>query len=237
MSLNVKVSDHVARITLSNPDAGNRISQKTVGDIANALNQVAKNVDVKVVVIDAMGENFCVGREQGGPKSDTPLALRAAMMEPIIDVYRAFRNVEVPIICLVQGQANGFGAALAASADMTIAASNAKFSFPELKSNMPPTLAMATVMDRVPLKALTWMVFTSRPIEATRAQQSGLVSEVVPTEQLASFGEEVVAGLLEKSRSALCGAKQYLATSRMRNFEDAADYGANLLASVLLSQK
>jgi enoyl-CoA hydratase/carnithine racemase len=158
------------------------------------------------------------------------------MMDPIIAVYSAFREVQVPIISLVQGEAHGFGAALAASADITIAAENARFSFPELKSDMPPTLAMATVMDRVSPKALTWMVYTNEVIDAQAAMQIGLVSQVVPTSQLAATGDALVVKLLERTHGALTGVKQYLARARLQSFADAADTGRNLLAVVLSSK-
>lgn len=229
----------VARITLARAESGNRMPQAAVVQLAAELRAIAADDAVKLVVLSGDGDHFCQGREQGpvnGTAKPSPLELRKHMMDPIIAVYSAFREVQVPIISLVQGEAHGFGAALAASADITIAADNARFSFPELKSDMPPTLAMATVMDRVSPKALTWMVYTNEVIDAQAAMQIGLVSQVVPTSELAATGDALVAKLLERTHGALTGVKQYLARARLQSFADAADTGRNLLAVVLSSK-
>ena len=221
------------------PQTGNRIPQPTVVRLAALLRQLADDQTLKAVVLSAQGEHFCMGREQK-PVTDsakpTPLELRSRMMDPIIAVYSAFRAVQVPIVALVQGEAHGFGAALAGSADLTIATQSARFSFPELKSDMPPTLAMATVMDRVPHKALAWMVYTNDVIGAAEAQRVGLVSQVVPDDGLEAAGAALLGTLRERSRPALVGVKQYLARARLQEFEAAADTGRNLLALVLSSK-
>jgi enoyl-CoA hydratase len=232
-------ADHVAHVRLSMPQTGNRIPQPTVVRLAALLRQLADDQTLKAVVLSAQGEHFCMGREQK-PVTDsakpTPLELRSRMMDPIIAVYSAFRAVQVPIVALVQGEAHGFGAALAGSADLTIATASARFSFPELKSDMPPTLAMATVMDRVPQKALAWMVYTNDVIGAAEAQRVGLVSQVVPEGGLEAAGAALLGTLRERSRPALVGVKQYLARARLQEFEAAADTGRNLLALVLSSK-
>jgi enoyl-CoA hydratase/carnithine racemase len=208
-------------------------------DVNDLLRAEHAEGSLKAVVLSAEGEHFCLGREQKAVTESarpTPLELRARMMDPIIAVYAAFREVQVPVVALVQGQAHGFGAALAGSADLTIAAANARFSFPELKSDMPPTLAMATVMDRVPPKALAWMVYTNAVIGAEEARQVGLVSQVVADEALGAAGETLLRQLRERSRPALVGVKQYLARARLQPFDAAADTGRNLLALVLSSR-
>jgi enoyl-CoA hydratase len=238
MSLIVKTEGEVGTLRLNLPAEGNKLSQAVVIEIAGHLADFARNETIKTLVISGEGEHFCMGRAPGPkPENPTPMALRSGMMGPIVDVYRAMRAIQVPIVALVQGEANGFGAALAGSADITIAAQNARFSFPEMKSDMPPTLAMATVMDRVAPKALAFMVYTTKAIDAAQAQQIGLVSQVVPLADLTRAGTETVDALLARKRDALRGVKQYLAQSRFSNFEQAADYGSNLLAVTLASQR
>lgn len=236
MSLEISTRDGVGRLTLAMPETGNKIAQTVVAQIAAELNKFAADKTLKAVLISAQGTDFSLGREQGGKRPDKPLALREAMMGPILAVYNAFRAIEVPVISLVQGQAHGFGCALAASADITVAADTAQFSFPELKSNMPPTLAMTAVFERVQLKAMTSMVLTCRPVSAQRAQAIGLVSEVVPAAELAQYGEDLLKTLTARERPALAAVKTFVNTVRLRSFEDAGDYGANLLTLVLSSQ-
>jgi enoyl-CoA hydratase/carnithine racemase len=238
-ALRVTRDGDVVRLHLNMPETGNRIPQAVVTRLARELQAVAADATAKLVLITAEGAHFCQGRDQSKvtvADKPTALELRTRMMDPIVDVYTAFRAVQVPIVALVQGEAHGFGAALAGSADITIAAEDARFSFPEMKSDMPPTLAMATVIDRVAPKALAWMVYTTDSVSAADARQAGLVSHVVPAAELAAAGQRVVDQLLQRSRPALVGVKQYIAQARLQDFAHAADYGRNLLAVVLSSR-
>lgn len=227
----------LAGVHLKGADNGNRLTQDDVIQLGRVLGELAGADDLKVVVISSEGADFSLGRQAKPPtETPTPLQLRKSMMGPILEVYRALRRIEVPVVAVVQGEATGFGAALAGSCDITIAANTARFSFSEMKADMPPTLAMATVLDAVGPKALAWMVYTTDFVGAEEARQNGLVSKVVPAAELDTVREKVVGGLLERQRSALVGVKQYLAQARVQNFETAADYGANLLAVTLGSR-
>lgn len=229
----------VGHIRFNLPDTGNKILHSQISKITDQLNAFAADPTLKVVVISGEGAHFCQGRDPGkkDPNAKTPSAvsMRTNMMKPIIGVYQALRDIQVPVVAIVQGETHGFGAALAGSCDITIAADNALFSFPELKTNMPPTLAMSTIIDRVPLKTLGWLVYTSKFINAHEAQRAGLVSTVVPLAELQASADEVIASLAAKDREALIGVKQFLAATQNTNFHEAGLYGANLLANILSS--
>jgi enoyl-CoA hydratase len=233
----VSADSEVGRIRLNFPEQGNRLSQDSVSELGKHLRALSTDKSLKAVVISAEGDNFCLGRAPGQRSGfANPLALRVGLTVPILEVYRAVRAIDVPVVALVQGEAHGFGAALAGSADITIAADNARFSFSEMKTDLPPTLAMSTVMDRVAPKALSWLVYTANIIGAAQAQQIGLVSSVVFAGDLIRAGEETIAQLVARKRDALCTVKKFLANTRLMEFELAADYGANLMAVVLPSQ-
>jgi len=234
-----KTVDEVAFITLNMPQTGNKIPQSVVTRLGELLEQVSLERSLKAVVINAHGDHFCLGRDGGKKSQDTPptpIQLREKMMGPITKVYSALRAIQVPVVAVVQGEANGFGAALAGSADITIAADNAKFSFPELLVDMPPTLAMATVMDRVGPKALSWLVYTNVHISAERACQVGLVSEVFPLHDLNNALDKLLVQLRARSIPALATVKDFLANCRLDEFPQAANYAKNSLALVLSSK-
>ena len=125
---------------------------------------------------------------------------------------------------------------MAGSADITLAADNAQFSFPELLGDMPPTLAMATVMDKVGPKALSWLVYTNVHISAQKACQVGLVSEVVPLLELSTALDQLLGQLRARSIPALATVKDFLANCRLDEFNQAANYAKNSLALVLSSK-
>jgi enoyl-CoA hydratase len=229
----------VGYLRFNMPETGNKIAHALINQITEELRALGDDTSLKVIVISSEGDHFCQGRDAGkkDPSAPTPSAvnLRNNMMKPIIGLYQVLRDIPVPIVAIVQGEAHGFGAALAGSADITIASDDAKFSFPELKANMPPTLAMATVLDRVPLKTLGWLVYTSALINAHEAQRAGLVSTVTPRADLQRTADYLIESLVAKDREALIGVKQFLGTTQTASFNEAAALGTSLLAGILSS--
>ena len=104
--------------------------------------------------------------------------------DAIFNLYGAFRNAKVPIIGLVQGRAVGLGCALAALCDITIASDKARFSFPETAHKIMPTIAFSALVDRMPRKAATFMIYSAQEIDAQKALTYALVSDVVAHSQL-----------------------------------------------------
>jgi enoyl-CoA hydratase len=93
--------------------------------------------------------------------------------EAVFKCYGAIRNSAVPIIAVVQGRALGFGCAIAAVADITIASDAATFQVPEMAHNILPTMVMSSFVDRIPRKAFTYLVYSTAIISAERALNFG----------------------------------------------------------------
>jgi len=91
----------VATLTLNRPDISNRLSDATIGDLANRLDNAAK--DARLIVLKAAGEDLCLGREameQRRPQNEA-YDFRAAS-EVIFNCYDAFRRSKAPILGVVQ---------------------------------------------------------------------------------------------------------------------------------------
>ena len=136
----------------------------------------------RLVVLTGAGKDFCVGRAGMGqrPAVDPEALVRRRQSEVIFNSYAAFRAATVPVIAVVRGLAAGYGCAIAGVADITIAAESAKFQIPEMAHRIMPTMVMSALMDRVSRKDLTYLVYSSATISATRAREAGIVTEVVP---------------------------------------------------------
>ena len=108
----------------------------------------------------------------------------------VFDAYGAMRNCPVPIIAVVQGGAHGFGCAIAAACDVTLASDKATFSVPEMAHQIMPTMVMSSFVDRVPRKAMAYLVYSMFEVSAERALSYGIVSDVVPAAQLDCHGRQ-----------------------------------------------
>ena len=134
--------DKVVAITIDRPAEGNQLTVPMIRDLSTALREAGRS-DAHVITLRSVGKDFCLGRDaRGGAAGGPPpnaLQTRNNLIAPLLDVYDAIASTPQPIVCSVQGEANGFGCALATACDITIAADDARFRLPELEKNFPPT--------------------------------------------------------------------------------------------------
>ena len=147
------------------------------------------------------------------------------------------REAPVPVIAVAHGDAKGFGCALTAACDLAIAADHAKFSFPEMDHDLPPTLAISAVLHKLTPKRILHMVYTRDSIGAAEALACGLVSEIAPRDGLDAAVDATVAKLADRNRAALCAVKEYMNNALYTDPATAARLAANILSTVLSSPK
>jgi enoyl-CoA hydratase/carnithine racemase len=224
----------VATITIDRPAEGNVLTMEMIRALGAALRGAGES-DAKVILLRSTGSDFCRGRESKDGPPPSAMALRNNVLQPILNVFDAVISVPQPVIGAVQGEALGFGCALATACDITIAADNARFRLPELEKDLPPTLAMSAMMARVPQKALAWMVYTGSEIDARTAHQLGIASSAVPSGELEAAAKQLSATLTARSREALLAVKEYMRSAATMEPRAAATYGGALLSAVLSS--
>ena len=223
-------------LTIARSDAGNRLTNAMAAGIVTALDAAG---DARVIVLRASGADFCLGRELEPPAAGAGVNALDIMRDdagPIIALYEAFRRRQQPIVGLVQGRAWGIGLVLAAVCDLTLAAAGSTFRLRELGRGIPPCIAMAPLLDRMPVKAIGHLVYSAEEVDATWAQHAGIVSQVVPAQQLEAEGRAAIERLLSFPDDAVHAVKQFLASAPRFNEGHATLYGASLLSNVLGSR-
>lgn len=233
----VKPAEFTAMITLSRPDTGNKLQADEIRILGKSIRELGNRKDVKVVVLRAQGEHFCLGREAGaaGSAPKSALAIRAVLAEPILDLYADVRATPVPVVAIVQGEARGFGCAMVGVCDLAIAADNARFSMPEMDAHLPPTLAISAVLGKVLPKRLLHLIYTRAQIDAAEALSLGLLSEVAPRAKLAEAASATIARLTDRKRAAICAVKEYLNIAPHTDPVAAARFASSLISVVLAS--
>ncbi len=222
----------VTHITLNRPDDGNGVTNEMAAELTRILTEAGETSHF--VTLRGAGADFCTGRAgMGRVPEGRPEALELRHRnEVIFDCYAAFRRSPAPIVGVVQGRALGFGCALAALCDITIAADTARFQLPEMGHNIMPTMAMSSLVDRVPRKALMYLTYSTGVIGAERALTFGVVSDVVPADDLESTVEALSAALLKAPRPAVRAVKEYARAALGMDLQGAIDFARNLHATV-----
>jgi enoyl-CoA hydratase len=236
MVLNIARDGGVTSITITRGDCGNLISTAMGAEIIAAL---AAAVDGCLVVLRGEGSDFCLGRDMGGGplrgSAKTALDIRSGNTEPALALMGAIRRSPVPVLGIVQGRAIGLGCGLSAICDITIASDDATFRLPEMGHGIPPCLAMSALIDRVPYKAITRLVYSMQPIDAAEALNFGIVSQVVARDALESTAASLIETIAQQPAPAVRAVKEFMRSAPRMDPQGAADFGSNLLAGVLSS--
>src|SRR5438874_839603 len=117
----IELADAVLRVTINHPERGNAMTDDMAVELTRIIDDASKSAHV--MVLRGAGDDFCVGRHRGGGgPPPLPDALgRREVSDVIFNCYGSFRRASIPIIGVVRGRAAGFGCAIAALCDITIA--------------------------------------------------------------------------------------------------------------------
>jgi enoyl-CoA hydratase len=223
----------VLEITLNRPEIGNAASDAMAVELTRLL--LGAGDSSEIVVLRGAGDDFCVGRETMGkrPPGQQPDALELRRRNDVVfNCYGAFRRCEIPVIGVVRGRAFGFGCAIAAVCDITLAADSAKFQVPEMAHNIMPTMVMSALVDRVPRKAMTYLVWSTAVVSPARAREAGIVSEIFPAAELDSAVDALCEQIMKAPRPARVGCKDYARAALDMDVTGAIEYARSIHAVI-----
>jgi methylglutaconyl-CoA hydratase len=197
----------VATITLDRPDSGNACDPAMLKALGAALESVATDAAIRVVVLRGAGRHFCSGADVRAP--------RVAGGEKEMSFFQVCRLLDAlpkPTIAMVHGGCVGGGVALAGCCDIVLAAENeAFFSLPEARLGLAPGSLLLYFVRAIGQRALRRYLLTGERFSAGTAHQLGLVHAVYAQPELDRALDAVVDGLLLGAPGAIRRAKALLA--------------------------
>lgn len=222
----------ILEITLNRPEHGNGATDEMAIEVTRLINQAPDGT--RCIVLRGAGSDFCIGRaatSRPGPGTVEALVMKRGF-DAIFNCYSAIRNSPVPVIAVVQGRALGFGCAVAAVADITLASDKAQFQVPEMGHNIMPTMVMSSFIDRVPRKAFAYLVYSTVVFNAERALSYGIVSDVAPGNKLEEAVSQLTTALQKAPLPGICGVKEYARTAFDMPIAGAVDFARSLHAVI-----
>ncbi|WP_068555282.1 short-chain-enoyl-CoA hydratase [Thermotalea metallivorans] len=218
----------VAVITMNRPEALNALNTETLKELDAAVDQLATDSEVDVIILTGEGKAFVAGADIAEMKG---LSAEEGRRFGILgqQIFRKLELMEKPVIAAVNGFALGGGCELAMSCDIRIASEKAKFGQPEVGLGITPGFSGTQRLARLIgiSKAKEW-IFTGDMVDAGEAERWGLVNKVVSHEQLM---EEAI-GLASKIASKAQLAVRYAKIAINRGMETDIDTGIQIEADL-----
>lgn len=204
-TIKVETSGKVGVITLNRPKALNALNTTLMGEVVGAARELDENPKIGCLVITGSEKAFAAGADI---KEMQPLTYVDAFDQDFFAGWDGLTRIRKPIIAAVAGYALGGGCELAMMCDFIIAAETAKFGQPEITLGVMPGMGGSQRLTRFVGKSKSMdMCLTGRMMEADEAERSGLVSRVVPADDLMETALQIAAKIADFSQVSVAMTK------------------------------
>jgi methylglutaconyl-CoA hydratase len=229
----------VGRVTLARPEKKNALDRQMADEIVQGLESLAADSAIRVVVIDAEGDDFCAGADLEALESLLD-AGREAQLEDARALGRVFntvRQVPVPVVAAVRGRALAGGAGLASACDIVLAHPQATFGYPEVRIGFVPAMVMTILRRIVPQRHAFDLAITGRMLSAAEAERIGLVSRVIAAEAFDAGVTAICETIAKSPPEAVRRTKKLFYELEGRSFESGIAHGAQANAEARMTEE
>ncbi|HSR13398.1 MAG TPA: crotonase/enoyl-CoA hydratase family protein [Thermodesulfobacteriota bacterium] len=200
--LQCRIEDRIMTMVLNRPDRLNAVNAKMLKEMIQAFEEADRDDEVRVIIVTGAGKAFCAGADLG-PREDT-WAYHSEKMEDHRDgggtVTLKIFEMKKPVIAAINGPAAGFGITMTLPMDIRIAADTAKMGFVFARRGIVPDACCTWFLPRIVgiSRAAEWTL-TGRIFPASEALENGLVSRVVPSDQLLDTAKKIAREIAENT--------------------------------------
>ena len=233
--VDTELSGQVLTITLADEEHRNALSRQLTREFIDAIEAAEHDPGIRVIVITNRGSTFCAGAnlaERSNDATNTPVTA----INPLA-LFGRFRHSPKPYVGRIAGHCVAGGMGLAAGLDITVAAASAKFGFTEVRVGVAPAMISVVCLPKMSRGDAQSAFLRGNRFSAAEAQRMGLITQVVPDEQLDAAVDEVVADLLAGGPHAIAAAKQLTAVVPTLDEEEAFQWTSELSARLFASDE
>ncbi|MGW4643515.1 enoyl-CoA hydratase-related protein [Sphaerisporangium sp. NPDC004334] len=225
------VEQGVATITLNRPDAMNALTVVMKAALLEALERARDEAEVRAVLLTGAGRGFCAGQDlrEHAENLAAGAGLDGTVRAHYNPIVLAITGMGKPVVAAVNGYAAGAGVSLALACDFRVAAENARFAMAFSAIALAPDSGASWTLPRlVGAAKARELLMLGDPVDAAEAARLGMVTSVVPAEELARSARDLAVRLAQGPTLAYGAIKQALDFSAAQPLEDALSMEADL---------
>ncbi len=230
------IDNKICYFILNNPAKRNPLSLCLIELLQNELDKVAKNRNIKVLIIKSSGPSFCSGHDlkEVNNFSKSQLKLQE-LFNKCSKMMLSIRKLNQPVIACVDGVASAAGCQLVASCDLVIATKNSKFQTPGVNIGLFCSTPMVAVSRKIAPKDMMYMLLSGETIKAEQAKDFKLVNKVVSKSLLEKEILKIANHICSKSTESIVIGKQAFYNQLEMPIEDAYKYTSKIMAKNMKS--
>ena len=238
-SVSYEKTGRIVRLALNRPDTRNALSKDVIEDLVDGLNKANDDKDVNVAIIFGAGKGFSSGgnlqelRAMTTTDNLSPQGIADWYTSGIQRIPLTIDALDIVTIAAVHGHAIGAGCDLAAMCDLRIAADTASFAESFLRVGLIPGDGGAWFLPRIiGVARAKEMLLTANPVNAAKALQWGLVSDVVTEEELDNAAMAMAKNIAGLPPVGIRKAKQLIRKTVTDSLADSLDMAALMQADL-----
>jgi len=225
----------VTTLTLNRPKQFNALSQRMLAALQEALDEIARDDRVRVVVIAANGRAFCAGHDLKEMRSNPEQAWQQGLFEQCSRMMMTINQMPQPVIARVHSLATAAGCQLVAACDLAVAAEEATFATSGIRVGLFCSTPAVAVSRNIGRKKAMELLLTGDFMDAATAAQQGLINYAVPAEQLDATIAKLTDAIVAKSPYAVASGKQLFYKQIEMEMSDAYTYAAEVMACDMMA--
>ena len=228
--------DGIAFLTLNRPAQRNALSVALMDAAQGAIDAIARDAKVKVVVIAGAGPGFCAGHDLKEMRANPGRQHYEALFAQCSRLMTSIVKLPKPVIARVHGIAAAAGCQLVATCDLAIAASDARFAVNGINVGLFCSTPMVALSRAVGRKAALEMLLTGELIDAARAKEIGLVNRVVAPDRLDDEVRALAGQIAQKLGLAVAIGKEAFYRQAELGLEAAYAYTGEVMTKNMLAR-
>ena len=193
-------SGGISILTLNRPHKLNALDYSSIDLLMEMLGEIEESASIRAVILTGNGRAFCAGADIGEFSRSIRQGVEPALRDFVRRGQALTARLEAcpkPIIAAVNGIAFGAGCEMIEAVSLAVASEKAQFAKPEVKLGLPPTFGGTQRLPRlVGRKRALKMILTGDPISAAEARDLGLITDVVPHDQLLAEARKLAARVM-----------------------------------------
>lgn len=226
----------VVTLTLNDPARFNALGSEMLAALQQALDTLARDESVRVVVLAAMGKAFCAGHNLKDMAANPEFAYYQQLFAQCSRVMLTIHKLPVPVIARVHGMATAAGCQLVAQCDLAVASDNASFATSGIHYGLFCATPSVPLVRNVPAKRAMEMLLTGDFIDARTALDQGLVNRVAAPDALDAELNALVQSILGKPRVAVAMGKALVYQQRELGIEAAYQLAGQAMATNMMEE-